>query len=54
MFVYYSSIEARNRDFRGPDFFAVVDVDGTRERQGWVVWEEEEIAIRAGTYTETA
>lgn len=41
MFVYYSSIQARNRDFRGPDFFAVVDVDGTRERQGWVVWEEE-------------
>lgn len=40
MFIYYSSEQARNRDFRGPDFFAVLDVDGTRERQGWVVWEE--------------
>ena len=40
MFVYYSSIQARNRDFKGPDFFVVLDVDGIRERQGWVVWEE--------------
>lgn len=40
MFVYYSRQQARNRDFRGPDFFAVLDVDGTRDRQGWVVWEE--------------
>lgn len=41
MFVYYSSTQARNRDFRGPDFFAVLDVDGSAERQGWVVWDEE-------------
>ena len=41
MFVYYSRVQAMNRDFRGPDFFAVLDVDGSRERQGWVVWEEE-------------
>ena len=40
MFVYYSSTQAMNRDFRGPDFFVVLDVDGTEERQGWVVWEE--------------
>jgi Uma2 family endonuclease len=40
MFIYYSSAQVRNRDFRGPDFFAVLDVDGTTERQGWVVWEE--------------
>lgn len=40
MFVYFSSEQARNRDFKGPDFFVVLDVDGTRERQGWVVWEE--------------
>ena len=40
MFIYYSSTQARNRDFKGPDFFVVLDVDGTRERQGWVVWEE--------------
>jgi Uma2 family endonuclease len=41
MFVYYSRNQAMNRDFRGPDFFVVLDVDGHRERQGWVVWEEE-------------
>lgn len=40
MFVYYSSTQVRNRDFKGPDFFVVLDVDGVRERQGWVVWEE--------------
>lgn len=41
MFVYYSRNQAMNRDFRGPDFFAVLDVDGSRSRQGWVVWEED-------------
>ena len=41
MFIYFSSAQARNRDFRGPDFFVVLDVDGNKERQGWVVWEEE-------------
>lgn len=41
MFVYYSRHQGMNRDFRGPDFFVVVGVEGDRERQGWVVWEEE-------------
>lgn len=41
MFIYYSSRQARDRDFRGPDFFVALNVDGTKERQGWVVWEEE-------------
>ncbi|NCR63090.1 MAG: Uma2 family endonuclease [Microcystis aeruginosa LG11-05] len=41
MFIYFSREQAKNRDFRGPDFFAVLNVDGTRERQGWVIWEEE-------------
>jgi Uma2 family endonuclease len=41
MFIYYSSTQVKNRDFRGPDFFVVLDVDGERERLGWVVWEEE-------------
>ncbi|MBP0035914.1 MAG: hypothetical protein J7524_22600, partial [Roseofilum sp. Belize BBD 4] len=36
MFVYYSDQEVFNKDFRGPDFFAVLDVDGTKQRQGWV------------------
>jgi len=41
MFVYYSRNQAMNRDFRGSDFFVVLDVDGSKERQGWVTWEEE-------------
>ncbi|NEO53365.1 MAG: hypothetical protein F6K54_09895 [Okeania sp. SIO3B5] len=41
MFIYYSSAQARNRDYKGPDFFVVLDVDGKTDRQGWVVWEEE-------------
>ncbi|HAG85769.1 MAG TPA: hypothetical protein DCL61_32675 [Cyanobacteria bacterium UBA12227] len=40
MFIYYSSTQARNRDFRGPDFFVVLNVDGACDRKGWVVWEE--------------
>ncbi len=40
MFVYYSSHQAKNNEFRGPDFFVVLDVDGSSPRQGWVVWEE--------------
>jgi Uma2 family endonuclease len=38
MFVHYT-LENR-RQFRGPDFFLVLDVDGTRERKSWVVWQE--------------
>lgn len=38
MFVYYSQEQVLNRDFRGPDFFVVLDVE--RDRQGWVVWQE--------------
>ena len=41
MFIYYSSTQVKNRDFRGPDFFVVLDVDGQRDRLGWVVWEED-------------
>ncbi|MBH8551489.1 Uma2 family endonuclease [Nostocaceae cyanobacterium CENA357] len=41
MFVYYSRTQVRNRDFRGPDFFVVLNVEGNRSRQGWVVWDEE-------------
>ncbi len=40
MFVYYSALQARNRDFRGSDFFVVLGVDNNPERQGWVLWEE--------------
>ncbi|MEB3339233.1 Uma2 family endonuclease [Okeania sp.] len=41
MFIYYSSTQAKNRDFKGPDFFVVLDVDGKTDRQGWVVWQEQ-------------
>ncbi|WP_204105776.1 MULTISPECIES: Uma2 family endonuclease [Spirulina sp. CCY15215] len=41
MFLYFSRSQVKNKDFRGPDFFVVLDVDGTRERQGWVIWDEQ-------------
>ncbi len=41
MFIHFSAKQVRNQDFRGPDFFAVLDVDGTRERDYGAVWEED-------------
>jgi Uma2 family endonuclease len=41
MFVYFSRSQARQRQLRGPDFFFVKDVDGTRERRYWWVFEED-------------
>ncbi|GEM_PF-238252 len=53
MFLYYSLTQARQifeelntsgypkRAFRGPDMFVALDVDGNRQRQKWVVWEED-------------
>ena len=54
MFIYYSleqakEIEeyveaetvARKPRFKGPDFFLVKDVDGTKPRESWVVWNED-------------
>ncbi len=41
MFVYYSVDQAMNRDFRGPDFFAALQVDGRKERKYWAIWEEQ-------------
>ncbi len=40
MFIDFSRLQARNRDFRGPDFFAVFNIDGSYPRQAWIVWEE--------------
>ncbi|MEM1034439.1 MAG: Uma2 family endonuclease [Myxococcota bacterium] len=39
MFVYFSSLQAKNNDFRGPDFFVVTDV-ARGERKSWIVWDE--------------
>ncbi|MFZ0549020.1 MAG: Uma2 family endonuclease [Candidatus Promineifilaceae bacterium] len=40
MFIYFSKEQALNRDYRGPDFFVVKNVDGKVARGSWIVWEE--------------
>lgn len=40
MFVYYSELQTRVNDFRGPDVFVVLGVDRGRRRKSWVLWEE--------------
>ncbi len=45
MFIYYSieqaeSVRQGRPLYKGPDFFVVKDVDGTKMRKYWVVWEE--------------
>jgi Uma2 family endonuclease len=37
--VYFSALQAKNKDFRAPDLFVVTNVS-PHERQGWIVWEE--------------
>jgi Uma2 family endonuclease len=39
MFVYYSQLQTKQNDFRGPDVFVVLDTP-RRERKSWVVWAE--------------
>ncbi len=38
--IYYSEQCIKTRDFRGPDFFVVKNVD-PRPRKSWVLWEEQ-------------
>lgn len=38
--VYYSQNQRRNEDFRGPDFFVVLDTE-RKTRKSWVIWEED-------------
>jgi Uma2 family endonuclease len=40
MFIYYSEEQARNKDYRGPDFFYVDGVSLTPLRPYWAVWLE--------------
>jgi len=40
LFVYYSLEQVRSREYRGPDFFVVLGVDGSYARKAWVIWEE--------------
>ncbi len=39
MFVYFSPLQVRNQDYRGPDVFVALDVSRD-DRKSWVVWEE--------------
>ena len=41
MFVYFSLDQVRRKHYRGPDVFVVTNVDGTRDRESWIVWQEE-------------
>jgi Uma2 family endonuclease len=38
--IYYSPHQRKSQDFRGPDFFVVLDTE-RKTRKSWVVWEEE-------------
>jgi Uma2 family endonuclease len=40
MFIYYTLAQARNPKYRGPDFYVVLNVDGSYAREAWFVWEE--------------
>jgi Uma2 family endonuclease len=39
-FIYFNEEQARNRDFRGPDFYVVLDVPHEPVRDYWCVWKE--------------
>ena len=39
MFIYFSELQSKKNDFRGPDVFVVLDTVN-KERKSWVVWEE--------------
>lgn len=41
MFIYFSEEQARNRDYRGPDFFFVRGVAAEPMRDYWAAWKEE-------------
>lgn len=38
--IYYSNRQRKSEDFRGPDFFVVLDTE-YKERKSWMVWEED-------------
>jgi Uma2 family endonuclease len=40
MFIYFSEEQARNRDYRGPDFFYVDGASRLPLRPYWAVWQE--------------
>src|SRR5437016_1170802 len=40
MFIYFTAQQARDRDFRGPDFFFVWEVPLNPPRRFWAIWDE--------------
>lgn len=38
--IYYSQKKRKDQDFRGPDFFVVLDTE-RKTRKSWVVWDED-------------
>ena len=38
--IYFSPKQIKSQDFRGPDFFVVLDTE-RRSRKSWVVWQED-------------
>jgi Uma2 family endonuclease len=40
MFIYYTFAQARAPKYRGPDFYVVLNMNGSYARGAWVVWEE--------------
>ncbi|WP_017324255.1 Uma2 family endonuclease [Synechococcus sp. PCC 7336] len=38
--IYFSTRQLKTQDFRGPDFFVVLDTE-RKPRKSWVVWQEE-------------
>jgi Uma2 family endonuclease len=40
MFVYFDARQARDRHFRGPDFFFVADAPLNPPRRYWAIWDE--------------
>ena len=40
MFVYFSQYQLKNTDYRGPDFFVVLDTIKNDDREAWYTWEE--------------
>jgi Uma2 family endonuclease len=40
MFVYYSSQQVCNQDYKGPDVFFAKHAEGQRKRLYWAIWDE--------------
>lgn len=38
--IYYNQRQIKSRDFRGPDFFVVLDTE-KKDRKSWAIWEED-------------